>query len=350
MDQYQSRNSSDSSSASGTNNSADLDLVHTIVPPYIFILCTTGIIGNAFVLLVFLLQRGKWSVPEIYLGNLALADLIMLSLLPFWAINIMNNYEWPFGNFMCATVSLSITINMYTSIFLLAMISVDRFLALVQTMKARWLRRTRYAKAICVSLWISGIIMCLPILPYRKVKYDHDYNIMSCILDFPNISWRIAHHMLLNLMGFLLPFFIILFCSCNIAKSLRVRRDKIRISDRSDYKATVLVYAVTLLFLICWGPFHLFTFLELLCDFNMLDSGQWAYALDIGNQFSTYFAFLNSSLNPVLYVCSGQYFRRKISEIYRRRKHSRASDVTTMQRSVLTTYLLRTEQIKPVVI
>lgn len=70
-------------------NTTEWRLVYTIIPPYIFIVCLTGILGNTFVLLVFSLQRSRWTVPEIYLGNLALADLVVLVCLPFWAMNII---------------------------------------------------------------------------------------------------------------------------------------------------------------------------------------------------------------------------------------------------------------------
>ncbi|KAK5886483.1 hypothetical protein CesoFtcFv8_017512 [Champsocephalus esox] len=77
----------------------------------------------------------------------------------------------------------------------------------------------------------------------------------------------------------------------------------------------------------------------------------WFHALDIGTQISVYLAFLNSALNPLLYVLSGQYFRRKVSAIYRRTRHyRRGSDTTIYQRSVVSTYINRTEKIKPVVI
>ncbi|KAL2099243.1 hypothetical protein ACEWY4_005723 [Coilia grayii] len=330
-------------------NEAAWDLVRIIIPPYIFTLSAVGILGNAFVLAVFLLQRARWSVPEIYLGNLALADLLMLCLLPFWGVNVLNDYDWPFGEFLCVVTSLSITTNMYTSVFLLAMISVDRYLALVQTMKARWLRRKRYAKAVCAVLWLLGVAVCAPVLPHRKLRYEPEYQVMTCFLDYPHDSWKVAHHILLNLMGFALPFLAISFCSINVVRALHRRNDHACGWDQGDRKATALVYAVTLFFLICWGPFHLFTFLHILCDFQVLDAAQWMEVMAIGDQFATYFAFLNSSLNPLLYVFTGQYFRRKLSELYHRHKRARASDITT-QRSVVSTLLHKTDHIQPVVL
>ncbi|KAM9466395.1 B1 bradykinin receptor [Clarias gariepinus] len=330
-------------------SSSDWHLVHSIVPPYIFIVCLAGILGNAFVLLVFFFQRGNWSVPEIYLGNLALADLFLLVCLPFWAMNILNYFYWPYGEFMCKVVNLSIIVNAYSSIYMLVMVNIDRYFALVLIIKARWLRRRRNAKAICFCLWLFGVIMGIPTLIFRTVQYDIFFQTTACIIQYPSDAWKLAHHLELDLLGFVIPLLVIVFCSCNILWVLYKRRQGIYSQDRNDRKATLLVSAVTIFFLICWGPFHIFTFLDVLCDLNVLDLDTWYHTLDIGSQFTTYFAFLNSCLNPVLYVCSGHYFRRKVSDIYKRRKSSTGSLATTL-RSVTSTYVQRSDQIKPVVL
>lgn len=330
-------------------NSSDWHLVHAIVPPYIFIVCVVGILGNAFVLLVFFFQKDKWSVPEIYLGNLALADLILLACLPFWAMNILNYFYWPYGEFLCKVVNLSIIVNMYASIYMLVIVNIDRYLALVLIMKARWLRRRRNAKAICFCLWLFGVIMGIPTTAFRRVQYIPHFQKVACIIHYPSDSWKLAHHLQLDLLGFALPLLAIVFCSSNILWVLHKRSDGIYQQDRNDRKATVLVSAVTLFFLICWAPFHIFTFLDVLCDLNVLDLNSWSHILDMGSQFTTYLAFLNSCLNPMLYVCSGRYFKRKVSGIYKRRKSSTGSVANTLQHSVISTYVQTVNQIKPVV-
>lgn len=332
--------------------SAEWDIVHTIIPPYIFTLSLFGLLLNSFVLGVFFAHKDRLTVAEIYLSNLALADFILLCGLPFWAMYILNYFNWPYGDALCKLVNSLIIINFYTSIYTLVMISIDRYLALVKTMKARWLRRTLYAKVICFVLWILGLLLSTPTMVHRKVKFIEEYDTMSCILDYSHdSSWKLAHQILMNMVGFVFPVLVIVFSSGNIIKALAQRRETVGFHDANSTKATVLVYAVTLLFLFCWAPFQVFTFLDTLCDVHVLDEMLWFHTLDIGGQVSVYLAFLNSALNPLLYVFSGQYFRRKASAIYRRtRFHQKGSDMTTYQRSVVSTYINRPEQIKTVII
>ncbi|KAM9354843.1 uncharacterized protein KZ484_012957 [Pholidichthys leucotaenia] len=332
--------------------SREWELVYTIIPPYIFTLSLLGLFFNSFVLVVFAAHRDRLTVAEIYLSNLALTDFILLCSLPFWAMYINNEFNWSYGDALCKVVNSAIIIYFYTSIYTLVMISLDRYLALVKTMTARWLRRTLYAKVVCFLLWIFGILLSTPIMVHRKTKFYEEYNATSCVLDYPkDSSWKVANQIVMNVVGFVLPVLVIVFSSGNIIKVLAQRRGSMCFHDTSDRKATALVYTVTLLFLLCWGPFHVFTFFDTLCDLHILDEELWFHTLDMGLQVSQYLAFLNSALNPLLYVFSGQYFRRKVSTIYRRTQYQcRGSDMTIYQRSVVSTYANRTEQIKAVVI
>lgn len=337
---------------SNTSEDEDWMLVHRIAPPYIFIVCLSGLLFNSFVLGVYLLHKDRLTVAEIYLSNLALADFLLLCGLPFWAMNILNHFNWPYGDTLCKLVNSIITVNFYTSSYTLVMISVDRYLALVKTMQASGLRRTLYAKVICVILWILGFLLSLPTIIHRKVKFIEDLETTSCILDYGHgSSWKFVHQILINVVGFVLPFLVIVFSSWNIIKALADRKDNPGFHDINDKKATLLVCAVTLLFLLCWGPFQVFIFLDILVDLQVLDEWLWYHTLNIGSQVSAYLAILNSTLNPLLYVFSGQYFQRKVCSIYRRNKAGRrGSDMTTFQHSVVSTYINRTEQVKAVVI
>ncbi|XP_028995317.1 B1 bradykinin receptor [Betta splendens] len=330
-------------------SSADWELVLAAIPPYVLAVALLGLPANAFVLGVLALHRDRLTVAELYLGNLALADFALLCGLPFWAVNVLRGFDWPYGDALCKAVNAAATLNFYTSVYTLVMISVDRYLALVEPMRARWLRRTLYAKVACGLLWALGLLLSAPTLLHRRVVYVEEYGTTSCVLDFQHGSpWKVAHQVLLNTVGFVLPVAVIVLSSAKIVKALVQRQESVSLHDPSDTRAAVLVSAVALLFVLCWGPFQVVTFLDTLYDVRALDERLWSRGLDVGHQVSVYLAFLNSALNPLLYVFSGQYFRRKVSAIYRRtrRRRRRGSDVTACQRSVVSTYINRTDAIK----
>ncbi|XP_056402788.1 B2 bradykinin receptor-like [Hyla sarda] len=96
----------------------------TYLPPYMWFIFVLGVIENLFVISVFVLHKSRCTVTEIYLGNMAAADLILVSRHPFRAIYISNKHQWPFGGFMCAAVSFLFWLTFYSSIYFLMMPTV----------------------------------------------------------------------------------------------------------------------------------------------------------------------------------------------------------------------------------
>lgn len=291
------------------------DWLHTMQPIYMSVICVLGIVGNVFVLLVFSLHKKACTVAEIYLGNLAAADLLLMCCLPFWAINVANSFQWQFGSLMCRLVNTGIKMNMYCSIYFLVLVSADRCVALVHTMSHGRMRRPFYAKLSCLAVWSLGVLLSIPTLNFRAVEYIPEYSVTACILRYPSHEVEVSCDILLILLGFIIPISVISYCTWKIICALRSQ-----VMDRfnavnTERKATVLVLAVLLAFLVCWVPFHLITILDLLMRFKAINGCMLESGLEISNQIFTYVALSNSVLNPILYVIVGKNFQKKVKEL-----------------------------------
>ncbi|XP_046712193.1 B2 bradykinin receptor-like [Silurus meridionalis] len=292
------------------------DWLYTMQPVYMFTISVLGILGNVFVLLVFCLHKKACSVADIYLGNLAAADLLLMSCLPFWAITVASKFEWQFGSLMCRLVNTGMKLNMYCSVYFLVMVSADRYLALVFALTYGRMRRPWYAKLSCLAVWIWGIILSVPTLTFREVKYISEYSVTGCILSYPSYTMELACDILLVLLGFIIPVIVISYCTCKIIKALHWQvMDRLH-SVKKERKATALVLVVLLAFLLCWVPFHLVTILDILMRLNLLSGCPLESGLEICNQIFTYLALSNSMLNPILYVIVGKNFRKKVKELH----------------------------------
>ena len=53
-------------------------LLHRVLPTCILSICLCGLLGNLFVLSVFLVARRRLNAAEIYLANLAASDLVFV--------------------------------------------------------------------------------------------------------------------------------------------------------------------------------------------------------------------------------------------------------------------------------
>ncbi|KAI4887084.1 hypothetical protein NFI96_007539, partial [Prochilodus magdalenae] len=87
----------------------------------IFIL---GVAGNALVIWIAGFKVKKSVITTWYL-SLAVSDFIYCSTLPLFVVYVLSR-NWPFGLFMCKFNSFIMWLNMFSSIFLLTIISVDR--------------------------------------------------------------------------------------------------------------------------------------------------------------------------------------------------------------------------------
>ncbi|NXY71352.1 BKRB1 protein, partial [Glareola pratincola] len=297
-------------------------IVYYIVPKYIDTVCIIGMLGNVFVLFTYTLHKSPLKIAEIYLMNLAVADLIFLTCLPFWAENIRNEFNWPFGSFLCRSTSASISLNMYTSIYLLVAVSVDRYLTFVHTLNHRGIRSKTMAKWICLLTWFIGILHSIPNFTFRTVKHFPLWNISACVLDFPTSSWATAERLVFNTVGFALPSAAIISLNFSTIRSLQKNareRRALRTKSRKEHKgtkATRLIFAVVLMFLLCWTPYQFFVFLNILYRTEVIEGCFWGELLNFGEQFGYTLATTNSCINPVIYVIVGKYFRQKALEVF----------------------------------
>ncbi|XP_026174556.1 B2 bradykinin receptor [Mastacembelus armatus] len=285
-------------------------------PAYLGLMSVIGLAGNGLVLCVFCLQREPCTVADMYLGNMAAADLVMISCLPFWAVTIAQGYQWDFGEVLCKLVSVAISMNYICSVLFLTLVSVDRYLALVKPMSSSRLRRVVWAKRICLGIWSLGFIVSLPILLFRTVIYVKDPGVDACILAYPQPAWRLYHNITTNVLGFLFPVLVLAYSTHHIVAALNNRRTRGLTRMRTEGKATHLVLAVLAVFLFCWTPHQVMRFLDTLDHFEVTPGCLWGHVLDIGIQLSTYLAYSNSAINPFLFVIVGKHFRKKAKEVF----------------------------------
>ncbi|KAM4632867.1 B2 bradykinin receptor [Polymixia lowei] len=299
-----------------TNYTAAWLWLSSLQPMCLGLVSAVGMIGNGLVLCVFCLQRKPCTVADVYLGNLAAADLVMMSCLPFWAVTIAQGYHWTFGEALCKLVNVAISMNYYCSVMFLVLVSVDRYLALAKPMSPNRLRRAAWAKRICLGIWILGFLLSVPIALFRTVTHVTDPGVDACILAYPHPVWRVQQNISRNVLGFVVPVLVVTYCSCHTVVALNEGRTRGLPGVRAERKATHLVLAVLAVFLFCWTPYQVIRLLDTLDYFQVMPGCLWGHVLDIGIQLSTYLAYSNSAINPFLFVIVGKHFRKRAKEVF----------------------------------
>ncbi|KAM4568296.1 chemerin-like receptor 1 [Fundulus diaphanus] len=280
--------------------------------------CVLGMLGNGAVIWVTGFRMKK-TVNTVWFLNLAVADFLFTAFLPFAITYQALNYNWVFGKFMCKLNSTVNFLNLFASVYTLVAISIDRFVSVVWPIWAQVHRSVRKASYICLSVWALALSLSLPYFVFRDTEEDEGniicYNNLALSNNYSNPSViqlvHFRHRALLItrlLMGFIVPYSVIITCYSIIIHRLRSNPILAKQSSRS-FK---IIAAIIITFFLCWVPFHIFSIIELLRFHPNNQGNALLHVITIGIPFATSLAFVNSCLNPILYVFIGQEFKDKV--------------------------------------
>ncbi|XP_006875101.1 PREDICTED: prostaglandin D2 receptor 2 [Chrysochloris asiatica] len=260
-----------------------------------------GLVENALILFV-VGYRMRQTVVTTWVLHLALSDLLATASLPFFTYFLAVGHSWELGTTFCKVHSSIFFLNMFASGFLLSAISLDRCLQVVRPVWAQNHRNVAAAHKVCLGLWVLAVLNTVPYFVFRDTMQRRDGRVMcyyNVLLLNPGLdrdatcnSRQTALAVSKFLLAFLLPLTII--ASSHTAVSLQLRHR----GRRRTSRFVRLVAAVVAAFTFCWGPYHVFSLLEARAQANeALRPLVWR-ALP----FVTSLAFVNSVINPLLYV------------------------------------------------
>ncbi|KAF3833611.1 hypothetical protein F7725_024815, partial [Dissostichus mawsoni] len=272
-------------SGSRARSAAGLIIAISITALY-SVICVVGLLGNVLVMYGVVRYTKMKTPTNIYIFNLALADALATSTLPFQSANyLMNN--WPFGEVLCKLIIAIDYYNMFTSIFTLTMMSVDRYVAVCHPIRALGFRTPVKAKMINVLIWGKTV----------------------CMLKFPDPTWYwdTVTKICVFIFAFVVPVLVITICYGLMIlrlKSVRLLSGS-KEKDRNMRRITRMVLVVVAAFIICWTPIHIFIIVKTMVEIdnrNPFVIASWHLCIALG--------YTNSSLNPVLYAFLDENFKR----------------------------------------
>ncbi|XP_042279634.1 chemokine-like receptor 1 [Thunnus maccoyii] len=263
----------------------------------------------------------KKTMNTVWFLILALADFLFTPFLPFSVTYIALDFHWPFGNFLCKPNTVRF-LDMFPCVYILVMISLDRYVSVVWSVWAQNYRSVPEVSYVSLDVWVLGLILSLPyfIIGDTGPSYD-DETIINCYNNFgfsddcktpsvnqlPLLNFK-AMTITRFLLGFVVPFTVIVSCYAVIIH--RLRRNRTRASHSS--RPFKIIAAVITAFFLCWAPFYIMTLIELWHHIDNRSSEVLKLVITIGVPLATSLAYLNSCLNPLLYVFMGRDFKDKV--------------------------------------
>ncbi|KAM3869061.1 P2Y purinoceptor 3 [Diretmus argenteus] len=301
----------------------------------------------------------RWNTSLIYMVNLATTDLMYGLSLPFLVASYVLRDRWVFGDFMCRLVRFLFYFNLYCSIFFLTCISVHRYLGICHPMRTITLESKRAVKGICALVWVVVFILTCPIFRFAQTGYvmrggggnrtgpqeeegdgDISDGYTNCWDDAIDKEFAdyVPYGMVLHLLGFFVPFVIIAWCYSQVVRTIfqtlrsppssveggeegnvgdgameGVReRTSVSISGsqyshyiRRRRKSIKTIVTITLLFALCFLPFHVTRTLFLLLRRGQVGGCSTIKTVSICYKVTRPLASCNAWLNALLYFLTG---------------------------------------------
>ncbi|XP_034340094.1 C-C chemokine receptor type 1 [Arvicanthis niloticus] len=283
-----------------------------LLPPLYSLVFITGVVGNVLVILVLLQHRRLHSMTSIYLFNLAVSDLVFLFTLPFW-IDYKLKDNWVFGDAMCKLLSGFYYLGLYSEIFFIILLTIDRYLAIVHAVFAMRARTVTFGIITSVITWGLAILASLPALYFFKAQWEFTHH--TCSPHFPYESlqqWRKFQALKLNILGLVLPLLVMIICYAGIIRIL------LRRYSEKKAKAVRLIFAITLLFFLLWTPYNLTVLVSAFQDALFTNLCEQSKQLDLAMQVTEVIAYTHCCVNPIIYVFVGERFWKYLQQLFQR--------------------------------
>ncbi|XP_070770233.1 C-X-C chemokine receptor type 4-like isoform X2 [Enoplosus armatus] len=281
------------------------DFNKIFLPTVYGIIIILGVIGNGLVIVVMGYQKKVKTMTDKYRLHLSVADLLFVFTLPFWAVDATST--WYFGSFLCVSVHMIYTVNLYSSVLILAFISLDRYLAVVRATNSQATRKLLASRVIYVGVWLPAAVLTVPDMVFARVQ-DTDSRII-CQRIYPqetSLIWTVVFRFQHILVGFILPGLVILICYCIIIAKLS--QGAKGVTKKKALKTTVILI---LCFFSCWLPYCIGIFLDTLMMLNVVSAScELQQAVEKWISVTEALAYFHCCLNPILYAFLGVKFKK----------------------------------------
>ncbi|XP_060903271.1 P2Y purinoceptor 14 [Labrus mixtus] len=343
-----------------STNQSDLSSVFTndVLPPLYFVIWIVGFFMNGLAAFIFV-RLPTDSGLVVYLKNMVVADLLMLSTFPFKMAAQLGLGGWRLHVVICRYTSVLFYSSMYVGILLMGFISLERYVrmfghasstAASPSCGARFprvslphlLQSVGFARALAFLTWSLLLLGVLPNVLLTS-QPANEANSRKCMeLKTPlGIQWHRASALFCTSL-FWVTLLVLAFCYTSIACRVYQSYRRVRcnnINSKVCHKVHRSIFSLLLVFFICFVPYHVCRVPYTMSQ--MPESGFSYHSRFLLFQLKEGMLFLsaiNVCLDPIIYVLMCQTFRESLIRKLSGRERKR-SPTTAQSQSLSRIYL-----------
>ncbi|XP_076830876.1 substance-K receptor isoform X2 [Brachyhypopomus gauderio] len=276
-----------------------------------------SIIGNVTVIWIILAHKRMRTVTNYFIVNLAFSDASMATFNTVFNFVYAIHNDWYFGLGYCKFQNFFPITAVFSSIYSMAAIAVDRYMAILHPLKSRLSSTT--TKVVIGVIWAVALTLAFPQCFYSSTSvYSHR---TVCMVEWPDDyggTHQLSYQIAVIILIYVLPLLVMLVTYSLVGQ--RLWGSKIP-GEASDYyqnqiqakrKVVKMMIVVVMTFAICWLPYHIYFILG-------------SFKKDIYNQqyiqqvyLGIFWLAMSSNMyNPIIYCCLNQRFRSGFRRAFR---------------------------------
>jgi hypothetical protein len=301
---------SDTQTKQGKNVSS---FIRQYILPVSAILFIFGTTGNIILIIIIISNKDMRTIPNMYILNLAISDIIYLNILFSEALRL--SVPWPSYGIWCSLVPFFYRMSVVLTAYSIAVLSIQRYRVTVNPLHVRVAAQPtwRVTGATICGLWIVAALFAVPTACSRILCSEYI------------LLWRTKYYqpvtMFELLVSCVLPLCVIAFTyimtACHLVTSPSSLSEETQNPQLNTRKGTTkVVLGLIVVFLISYFPHHIWrTYLFFNINFdNSIDNlNNEHFAVNLADITSIQYLLLltNSCLNPVALFCTSLAFRRQ---------------------------------------
>nr|XP_008112872.1 PREDICTED: probable G-protein coupled receptor 34 [Anolis carolinensis] len=300
MDNHSSMNELLRNGSNGSMCEIEDGFLAMTLPITYSIISVTGFFSNSLALWVFFFGTRKTNSITVYLKNLAMADLLLALCLPFRA-TYQNQIGPPI---LCKVVGIIFYLTMYVSIFLLSLISLDRYLKIIRPLQQYRIHTVPHSTTASRVVWF----LCAgSMLPFFFDGGERGHCGHRCF-HFKN---RGILGSIFNMLAVATFFLLLLFFFYSYGKiSLKLRAVALKNSKKTSTRAILKTFVVLAVFVMCFTPYHVVRVPYILAQVGVIPSTESRQALHLANEMVLCISALNCCFDPVIFFFLSSSFKR----------------------------------------
>nr|QXV67923.1 envelope glycoprotein US27 [Panine betaherpesvirus 2] len=276
---------------------------------WVWVIGFMGILLNLCVILTIVIKRRKKKSPsDVYLCNIALADLALVFILPT-ILEYVHNHKDTAHHVACYAMNACFYICLFANVCFWTNLFMDRYSAIVWGVQLNSIRNRRRSMWWSLMFWLFALIMASPHYALRQ-RSDSE-----CVGDYSHNLTKVAFPVFINfkvnILGFLVPIIVMSLAYHNMVRFV------INYVGRWNLQTLDVLLVIVVSFGCFWFPFNLALFLESIELMWSSTSRFLGGAIELCLHLGHFFVYFRACFNPLIYIIVGKQMSKDMCDTFR---------------------------------